>query len=128
MRLSGFPAPAPALPYIKTDRLRALAVTGLKRSASAPELATIDQSAVPGFDVVGWVGLFAPAGTPPEIVEAVRKGVVTVLARQEVIDRLMKQGAEAATAADQPGFAAFLSADRKKWKDLAANAGIKDSN
>ena len=115
-----------ALPYITTGRLRALAVTGLKRSASAPDLPTIDQSGVPGFDVVGWVGLFAPAGTPPALVEGIRKAVVTALARHDVIDRLLKQGAEASTAADQPGFAAFLTADRKKWKDLAADAGIKD--
>jgi tripartite-type tricarboxylate transporter receptor subunit TctC len=115
-----------ALPHIRSGKLRALAVTGLKRSASAPELPTIDQSGVPGFDVVGWVGLFAPAGTPPELVEPLRKGVMAALARQDVIDRLLQQGAEAATAADQPGFAAFLTADRKKWKDLAAEAGIKD--
>jgi len=115
-----------ALPYIRTGRLRALAVTGLKRSATAPELPTIDQSGVPGFDVVGWVGLFAPAGTSSALVEDIRKAVVAALARQDIIDKLLKQGAEAATAADQPSFAAFLTADRKKWKDLAADAGIKD--
>jgi tripartite-type tricarboxylate transporter receptor subunit TctC len=115
-----------ALPYITTGRLRALAVTGLKRSASTPNLPTIDQSGVPGFDVVGWVGLFAPAGTPPALIAGIREAVVTALARQDVIDRLLKQGAEASTAADQPSFAAFLTADRKKWKDLAADVGIKD--
>jgi tripartite-type tricarboxylate transporter receptor subunit TctC len=115
-----------ALPHIRSGKLRALAVTGLKRSASAPELPTIDQSGVPGFDVVGWVGLFAPAGTPPDVVEQLRKGVMAALARQDVIDKLMQQGAEAAVAVDQPGFAAFLTADRKKWKDLATETGIKD--
>ena len=115
-----------ALPHIRTGRLRALAVTGLKRSVTAPDLPTIAEAGVPGFDVVGWVGLFAPTGTPQPIVDDVRKAVVTVLARQDIIDKLMQQGAEAAGAADQPGFAAFLTADRKKWKELATDAGIKD--
>ena len=115
-----------ALPYIRSDRLRALAVTGLKRSPTAPDLPTVVEAGVPGFDVVGWVGLFAPAGTPDSIVDDVRKAVVKALGRPDVIDRLMQQGAEAAAPADQAGFAAFLTDDRKKWKDLAMNAGIKD--
>jgi tripartite-type tricarboxylate transporter receptor subunit TctC len=115
-----------ALPYIKTGRLRALAVTGLKRSVTAPDLPTMAEAGVPGFDVVGWVGLFAPAKTPTAIVEDIRTAVVAALARKDVIDRLMQQGAEAAVPSDQPGFAAFLTADRKKWKELANDAGIKD--
>jgi len=115
-----------ALPHIRTGRLRALAVTGLKRSVTAPDLPTIAEAGVPGFDVVGWVGLFAPTGTPQPVVDDVRKAVIDVLARPEVIDKLMQQGAEAAGAADQPGFSAFLTADRKKWKELATDAGIKD--
>jgi tripartite-type tricarboxylate transporter receptor subunit TctC len=115
-----------ALPHIRTGRLRALAVTGLKRSVTAPDLPTIARAGVPGFDVVGWVGLFAPIGTPQPIVDDVRKAVVTVLARQDIVDKLMQQGAEAAGAADQPGFSTFLTADRKKWKELATDAGIKD--
>lgn len=115
-----------ALPYIKSGRLRALAVTGRKRSTITPELPTIAEAGVPGFDVVGWVGLFAPADTPASIVEEVRKAVVAALARPDVVDRLMQQGAEAAAAADQADFAAFLTTDRKKWKDLATNVGIKD--
>jgi tripartite-type tricarboxylate transporter receptor subunit TctC len=115
-----------ALPHIRTGRLRALAVTGLKRSVTALDLPTIAEAGVPGFDVVGWVGLFAPTGTPQPVIDDVRKAVVEVLARPEVIEKLMQQGAEAAGAADQPGFAAFLTADRKKWKELATDAGIKD--
>jgi tripartite-type tricarboxylate transporter receptor subunit TctC len=115
-----------SLPYIQTGRLRALAVTGTKRSVTAPDLPTIAESGVPGFDVVGWVGLFAPAKTPPSVVEDVRQAVVAALARRDVIDRLMQQGAEAAVPSDQPGFADFLTADRKKWKELAHDAGIKD--
>lgn len=115
-----------ALPHIRTGRLRALAVTGLKRSVTAPDLPTMVEAGVPGFDVVGWVGLFAPTGTPPSVVEEVRQAVVAALARPEVVDKLMQQGAEAASATDQPGFAAFLTADRRKWKELAIDAGIKD--
>jgi len=115
-----------SLPYIRTNRLRALAVTGLKRSVTAPDLPTIAESGVSGFDVVGWVGLFAPAKTPAAAVDAIRAAVVAALARQDVIDRLMQQGAEAALPGDQAGFAAFLTADRKKWKELANDAGIKD--
>jgi tripartite-type tricarboxylate transporter receptor subunit TctC len=115
-----------ALPHIRTGRLRALAVTGLKRSVTAPDLPTMVEAGVPGFDVVGWVGLFAPTGTPPSVVEEVRQAVVAALARPEVVDKLMQQGAEAARATDQPGFAAFLTADRRKWKELAIDAGIKD--
>jgi len=81
---------------------------------------------VPGFDVVGWVGLFAPAATPRAIIEDIQKAVITVLARPDIIEKLARQGAEAAVPADQPGFGDFLVADRRKWKDLAASAGIKD--
>jgi tripartite-type tricarboxylate transporter receptor subunit TctC len=75
---------------------------------------------------MGWVGMFAPTGTPRAVVEDVRQAIFAVLARQVIVDKLIQQGAEAATAADQPGFAAFLTADRKKWKDPATDAGIKD--
>ena len=66
-----FATPPSSLLHVKTGRLRALAVTTPKHSVALPDVLTIAESGVPGFDVDGWVGMFAPAGTPPHIYRAV---------------------------------------------------------
>ena len=89
-----FATPPSALPHVKTGRLKAIAVTSAKRSAALPNLPTVAESGVPGFEVDGWVGLFAPAGTPPRIVERIHSEVIKVLRRPDVNELVLAGGSE----------------------------------
>lgn len=89
-----FATPPSALPHVKTGRLKAIAVTSAKRSAALPNLPTVAESGVPGFEVEGWVGLFAPAGTPPRIVERIHSEVIKVLRRPDVNELVLASGSE----------------------------------
>ena len=89
-----FATPPSALPHVKSGRLKAIAVTSAKRSAALPDLPTVAESGVPGFEVDGWVGMFAPAGTPPRIVERVHGEVVKVLRRPDVNELVLAGGSE----------------------------------
>lgn len=114
----------PAMPHIGAGRLRALAVTGASRSAALPEVPTLAESGVGGYQVVSWVGLLAPAATPPAIVLRLNAEVTRVLSLPEAKMRYAAAGADvgAGTAAD---FADFLAADRAKWRDLIRDAKIE---
>ncbi len=90
-----FATPPSVLPHVKASRLKAIAVTSAKRSAAMPELPTVAEGGVPGFEVEGWVGLFAPAGTPPRVVQQIHAEVVKVLRRPDVIDLVLAGGSEA---------------------------------
>src|SRR5688572_28868460 len=83
-----------ALPNIKSGRLRAVAVTTLKRSPMLPALLTISESGLPGFDISTWFGVFAPGGTPPEVVARLNAEIVRILAAPEMKERLAALGAE----------------------------------
>lgn len=83
-----------ALPHIRSGKVRALAVTTLERTASAPELPTLDESGVKGFDSQGWFALLAPAGTPQPILERINAEVNRILATQEFRERLQRVGAD----------------------------------
>jgi hypothetical protein len=87
---------ANAMAQVKAGKLRALAVTTAERSKLAPELPTMAEAGVAGFDISTWFGLFAPAGTPPEIIGKWNADVVLILDSPEMRDRLIAQGAEAA--------------------------------
>ena len=89
-----FATPPSALPHVKSGRLKAIAVTSAKRSAALPDLPTVAEGGVPGFEVDGWVGMFAPAGTPPRIVERVHGEVVKVLRRPDVNELVLAGGSE----------------------------------
>ncbi|MBN9461676.1 MAG: tripartite tricarboxylate transporter substrate binding protein [Burkholderiales bacterium] len=83
-----------ALPHIRSGKVRALAVTTLERTASAPELPTLDESGVKGFDSQGWFALLAPAGTPQPVLERINAEVNRILATQEFRERLQRVGAD----------------------------------
>lgn len=85
---------ASCLPHIKSGKLRALAVTTSKRSSALPDIPTLAESGLTGFEVSTWFGLMAPAGTPPDIVARINKGVVGLLAIPEIRDSLLASGAE----------------------------------
>src|SRR3954465_12837746 len=112
------------LPFVKSGKLRALAVTDLKRSPLLPDLPTLDESGLKGYQIVGWNGLFVPAGTPPAIVNKLYTGVSRALALPDVKDRLAILGADGVGDTPQH-FSAFIKADIAKWAQVVKTAGIK---
>jgi len=113
-----------ALPLIQSQRLRALAVTGVQRAKALPDLPTVAEAGVPGFAVTQWYGVQAPAGTPRSIVERLNREIVKTLQLAEVAARLASDGAEAAGGSPQQ-FAALIRAERERWARVIKQAGIR---
>jgi tripartite-type tricarboxylate transporter receptor subunit TctC len=112
------------LPHAKAGKLRALATIGKTRSAAAPELPTIAEAALPGFEVNNWIGLFAPAGTPPEIVRRLNVEVVRIMGSPEVQARLTSEGAR--FVATTPGeFGDFVKAEIASWAPVVKASGAR---
>jgi tripartite-type tricarboxylate transporter receptor subunit TctC len=115
---------ANAMAQVKAGTLRALAVTTAERSKLAPELPTMAEAGVAGFDTSTWFGLFAPAGTPPEIIGKWNADVVRILDSPEMRERLVAQGAEAAP--DSPAdFARFVASELAKYARIVKASGAK---
>ncbi len=111
------------LPHIASGRLRALGVSTIKRSPALPDVPSIAEAGVPGYEVVQWSGIFAPAGTPAEIVGKLNREINEILKLPDVKDRLAKLGVDAAGGTSQQ-FAAFTAAEVRKWAKVIAVAGI----
>ena len=113
------------LPPAKAGRLRAIAVTSAKRSSIAPEIPTIAESGVPGYDTSGWFGMVAPAGTPRAVIERLNTEIIKGITTPESRERLSTLGGE--VVANTPAeFAAYIRADHTKWAKLVATTGLKD--
>ena len=112
------------LPRVRSGQLRGLAVSSAKRIAAAPDLPTVAESGLPGFDVVAWFGLFAPAGTPAAIVERLSAETRGALAAADLRKRLIDLGAEplGSTPAE---FGAYVDAEFRRWGAFAKESGIK---
>jgi tripartite-type tricarboxylate transporter receptor subunit TctC len=111
------------MPYVREGRLRALALTGSKRSETLPELPTVAESGLPGYEAVGWFGLLAPAATPQAIVAKISADANRVLAEREVREKMLGLGAD--PSGDTPEeFARFIRNDQAKWSKLMKEAGI----
>jgi tripartite-type tricarboxylate transporter receptor subunit TctC len=110
--------------HVQSGRLRALAVTSGKRSIAAPDLPTIAEAAVPGYEAVGWFGLLAPAGTPADVVRKISADVNRVLAMPEVKEKLVALGAEPAGNTPEQ-FTQFIRIDQAKWAKLIKERGIQ---
>ena len=113
-----------ALPFIKSGRLRALAVTSLNRAGALPDVPTLDESGLKGFQAVAWNGLTAPARTPKDVVAKVNADVVKIVKSPELIERLKADGSDpvGSTTAE---YAAFLRDEIVKWRKVIAAANIK---
>jgi tripartite-type tricarboxylate transporter receptor subunit TctC len=113
-----------ALPQVHAGKLRALAVTGDKRSPVAPELPTMIEAGMPGFVVESWYGLMAPAGTPDDVVQRLHRETVGVLKRPDVREAFAKQGAdvEASTPAE---LAAMVRSGIARWTDVIRRSGAR---
>jgi tripartite-type tricarboxylate transporter receptor subunit TctC len=113
-----------ALPHIRSGKLKVLAVGGSKRSALLPEVPTVVEAGVPGYEAHNWWGLVAPAGTPPAVVERLHKELSVILTSAETKKRLEAEGAEAVPMS--PGdFGAFIAAETVKWARVVKEANIK---
>jgi tripartite-type tricarboxylate transporter receptor subunit TctC len=120
----GFDIPSSALPHIKSGKLRALAVTSKTRSAVLPDVPTVAETVVPGFEVTGWFGVLAPASTPAAIVARLNKEVNDALAQPDVKERLLSLGVEAG-AGSPAEFAKLIESDAKRYGDAIRRLGIK---
>jgi tripartite-type tricarboxylate transporter receptor subunit TctC len=113
-----------ATPQIKAGRVRALAITSAKRSPVAPELPTVAEVGLPGFEVVGWFGWLAPAKTPRAIVNRLHTEIVKVLGRPDIRERLLSQSTE--PVGNTPAeFAAFIRSEHAKWGKVIRDANVR---
>ena len=111
------------LPLVRSGQLRALAVSSSKRIGAAPELPTVAESGLPGFDVVAWFGLFAPAGTPKAIVDRLSTETRAALASPELRKLLMDVGAEPLGSTPE-AFAKYIKEEFDRWGKVTKDAGI----
>lgn len=112
------------IPHVKAGKLRALAVTSTKRSHVVPDIPTVAESGVPGFEMTTWSGVFAPAATPPEIVRKLNTELVKGLNGPELKGRFAKQGMEVIGNTPEQ-FAAALKSEIAKWNKIAEAANIR---
>ena len=112
------------LPHVKAGKLRAIASIGLARTVALPDVPTVAESGLPGFEVSNWIGLFAPVGTPPEIVAKLNAEVQKIMRSPDVQKRLEAEGARFIPTT--PGqFAAFQKDELVKWAKIIKDANIK---
>ncbi|MGH8741110.1 MAG: tripartite tricarboxylate transporter substrate-binding protein, partial [Burkholderiales bacterium] len=113
-----------ALAHMKSGRLRPLGMTSARRFAQSPDVPTIAEAGIPGYQVDSWNGLLAPAGTPPEVLERVAAAVQQGFKDPATRRRLEEMGTE--PVGDSPArFRAFVQAEMKKWGDFVKQSGIK---
>ena len=119
-----FPGSPIALAHAKAGKLRALASTGATRTAAAPELPTVAESGLPGFEVSLWYGLLAPADTPPAIVGKLHDEVARIVALPAIVKQWAALGAEPVKTTPEE-FAAYLKRDIAKWRKVIRDSGAK---
>jgi tripartite-type tricarboxylate transporter receptor subunit TctC len=112
------------LPHVRSGRMRAIAVTGEKRSPAVPDLPTVAEAGVPGYSIVLWYGLMAPGATPGELVGRLNAEINKALADADIRNRLAAQGVDA-VGGTPAAFAALIASDLKKYADLVKRAGMK---
>jgi tripartite-type tricarboxylate transporter receptor subunit TctC len=119
-----FPTVVSGLPFVKQGKVRALAITSAKRSPLAPDVPTFAESGYPGFEVSGWYGLLAPAGTPPSVIKILHDACVAVLALPEVRAQIAADGAE--PVGNTPAeFDAYIRDQAVRWGKVVAASGAK---
>ena len=112
-----------AIPQIKAGRISALAVTTARRSAAMPELPTMAEMGLPGFEVDNWYGIVVPAKTPPAIIHRLNAELVTILNLPDIKQTLFRQGLETAPGTPE-AFGAYMRAEFSKWAKLIAEVGL----
>ena len=119
-----FSNPAASYSYVRSGRLRALAVTGERRSSMLPEVPTIAEAAIPGFEASTWWGILAPAGTPAAVVSEVNGKLAVALTQRDIMDRIAALGADLVGGPPER-LAEHLQAEIPKWRDVIRAANIR---
>jgi tripartite-type tricarboxylate transporter receptor subunit TctC len=112
------------MPHVKSGKLRALAMTGGKRASAFPEIPTVAEAGVPGYDVGGWFAIYAPAGTPKPIVDRLNREIGQALAAPDVRNRLLGLALEPAISTPEE-LGLITLRDREKWQKIITDAKIK---
>jgi tripartite-type tricarboxylate transporter receptor subunit TctC len=120
-----FDTPITSVPQLKAGKLRAIGVTGLKRSASLPDVPTLDEQGLKGFELTQWQGVLVPAGTPRAIIDKLHDGIVKALKMPDVIERLSTQGGNELVGNTPEQFAQQIRNDLAKYAKLVRDAHIK---
>lgn len=121
---SVLPTAIAASPHVKAGRLRAIAVTSTKRIGSMPEVPTVAESGVPGFEAVSWGGVMAPAGTPKPVIDRLHDELIKILEMPDASETLQSLGAEIVGSTPEE-FAAYLKSEIDKWSKVAREANVK---
>jgi len=109
---------------VREGKMRAIATTGARRDPALPEVPTVAESGLPGYEFTSWVGLFAPAATPPERVAAINAAVVKAARDPEFVARMQKQGAEVVAGSPEE-YRTFIKSELARWGEVIRQAGIK---
>ena len=112
-----------AAPHVKSGKLRALAVTGARRWPLLPEVPTLNEAGVAGFEKYNWFGILTPAGTPEPIITLLNRELAAIMRDPALQKWLESQGAEAATGSAEE-FAAFIRRDQAKWAKVVKDVGL----
>jgi tripartite-type tricarboxylate transporter receptor subunit TctC len=118
---------ASGLPHVQAGALKALAVTSAKRSDLAPNVPTVAESGVPGYDAAMWTGLFAPAGTPPDIVDRLSAAATKAVASEDMQSKIKKSGGDPRVMGAKE-FADYVEKDIVKWAETVKGSGIKPAD
>lgn len=112
------------LPYVRGGKLRGIAVTSLKRSTVAPEFPTIDESGLPGFEVITWFGILVPAATPREIINRLNTEIVQSVSQPALREQLIKMGFEVVPNTPEQ-YAVFLREENVRWSKMIRDLGLR---
>jgi tripartite-type tricarboxylate transporter receptor subunit TctC len=112
------------LPHVRSGRLKALAISSKVRAPSAPEIPTVEEAGVPGYEVNVWFGVLTVAGTPPEVVQRLNTEMVKILNSADVKDRFAKVGVDVVAGTPEQ-FSVFLRSEVARWAKVVNDAGIK---
>jgi tripartite-type tricarboxylate transporter receptor subunit TctC len=115
---------AAAIPQVKAGKVRALGVTSMQRAPQLPDVPTIDEAGVKGFDVISWIGLAAPAGTPAATVNRIHGDVAAITAQPDFRERVQGSGLEVALLGPAD-FKTFMAADQARWADVVKASGAR---
>ncbi len=122
-----FATVASAVGHIKADKIRALAVSTAKRSGLVPELPTVAEAGLKGFEANNWYGLLAPAKTPRNVIDRINKEAIAVLNLPDVKDLLFKQGLDVSPSTPE-AFGAYIKSEKAQWEKVIKAAGLYHTN